>query len=258
MVGTEYGTEYGTESPLHTMNDFENRIVAILVDPGSQFLKNMEELADVIVLCRDRKQGYGQRNDAYRLLFIWYKYFPDWALRIFGKFVYESVGSWADVKYFCDYLSTVHCENAYESSCVENLTNILIDRMNTQLQSDYLQWNLEISDYLEKRDIIFRNGMDVSMLGGLPRRPRALETISMAAKWVPRESSKYQWLFDKMVLRWGRKYYSNYFIEIDSDKENHNPRWDQQKKLLNKLSMLFRKMVAGLSRELLYDLNKNT
>lgn len=247
---------------MNTMNDFENRIVAILVDPGPQFPKNMEDLADIIIFCRDRKHGFGQRDDAYQMLFIWYKYFPDWALRIFGKFVYDSVGSWADVKYFCEYLSKVHCENVYESTCVENLTNMLIDRMNTQLQCDYLEWNYAISDYLEKRDIIFRDGMDVSMLGGLPRRPHAVEIISMAAKWVPRESSKYQWLFDKMVLRWGRKYYSNYFIEIDdnkdSNKENYSPKWNQQKKLLNKLSMLYRKMVAGLSRELLYDLNKNT
>ena len=291
------------------LDDFENRIKSILVDPGPEFLKNIQELAETIIFCRDRKRGCGQRDDAYKMLFIWYKYFPDWALRLFGRFVYgdfnaasqrdaefksrlvskdgeavlgtnEGVGSWADVKYLCGYLASIRCEDSFVSTCVENFTNALIDRMNTQIESDRLQWDLAISDYLEKRDIIFREGIDVSLpigragLVGLPKRPRALETISMAVKWVPRESSKYRWLFEKMVLRWGRKYHANYFDKLDhvqkvasifgtedefEDKENCPlyGHWNHQKRVLNKLSMMYRKMVAGLSREIVYDLKKN-
>lgn len=252
------------------MVDFENRIISILVDPGPQFPHNIQALAESIVFCRDRKKGCGQRDEAYQMLFIWYKYFPDWALRLFGRFVYDGAGSWADVKYFCGYLAGIRCEDAYVSTCVENLTNTLIDRMNTQIESDRVQWDLAIADYLEKRDIIFRDGVDVSMLGGLPKRPRALETISMAVKWVPRESSKYRWLFDKMVLRWGRKYQADYFGKIDeADKENvsenrnrdrngnrnrNGSYWEHERRVLNKLSMMYRQMVAKLSRELVYDL----
>jgi hypothetical protein len=248
---------------LKDMVDFENRIVSILVDPGPQFPYNIQALAESIIFCRDRKKGCGQRDEAYQMLFIWYKYFPDWALRLFGRFVYDGVGSWADVKYFCGYLAGIRCEDTYVSTCVENLTNALIDRMNTQIESDQVQWDLAIADYLEKRDIIFRDGIDVSMLGGLPKRPRALETISMAVKWVPRESSKYRWLFDKMVLRWGRKYHADYFIKIDEDnKENigngngngNGSYWEHERRVLNKLSMMYRQMVAKLSRELVYDL----
>jgi hypothetical protein len=247
------------------MVDFENRIISILVDPGPQFPHNIQGLAESIVFCRDRKKGCGQRDEAYQMLFIWYKYFPDWALRLFGRFVYDGVGSWADVKYFCGYLAGIRCEDAYVSTCVENLTNALIDRMNTQIESDRVQWDLAIADYLEKRDIIFRDGIDVSMLGGLPKRPRALETISMAVKWVPRESSKYRWLFDKMVLRWGRKYHADYFIQMDEDnKENvvNGAYWEHElagrakQRVLNKLSMMYRQMVAKLSRELVYDLDR--
>ena len=239
------------------LEDFENRIKSILVDPGPEFLKNIQALAECIIFCRDRKKGCGQRNDAYQMLFIWYKYFPEWALRLFGRFVYDGVGSWSDVKYLCGYLASIRCDDFFVSTCVENFTNALIDRMNTQLESDRLQWDLAISDYLEKRDIIFREGIDVSMLGGLPKRPLALETISMAVKWVPRESSKYRWLFEKMVLRWGRKYHANYFEKLDeADKENCPlyGQWNHQKRMLNKLSMMYRKMVAGLSREIVYDL----
>jgi len=247
------------------MVDFENRIISILVDPGPQFPHNIQGLAESIVFCRDRKKGCGQRDEAYQMLFIWYKYFPDWALRLFGRFVYDGAGSWADVKYFCGYLAGIRCEDAYVSTCVENLTNALIDRMNTQIESDRVQWDLAIADYLEKRDIIFRDGIDVSMLGGLPKRPRALETISMAVKWVPRESSKYRWLFDKMVLRWGRKYHADYFIKMDEDnKENvgngsyweHGLALQRGSRVLNKLSMMYRQMVAKLSRELVYDLKQ--
>jgi hypothetical protein len=236
---------------------FENRIKSILVDPGPEFLKNIQALAETIIFCRDRKRGCGLRDDAYQMLFIWYKYFPDWALRLFGRFVYEGVGSWADVKYLCGYLASIRCDDSFVSTCVENFTNALIDRMNTQIESDRLQWDLAISDYLEKRDVIFSEGIDVSLLGGLPKRPRALETISMAVKWVPRESSKYRWLFEKMVLRWGRKYHPNYFVKLDGgDKENYPDIWSHQKRVLNKLSMMYRKMVASLSKEIIYDLHQ--
>ena len=245
--------------PSHTdLETFENRIQSILVDPGPQFLQNIQALAETIVFCRDRKRGCGQRDEAYQMLFIWYKYFPDWALRLFGRFVYEGVGTWADVKYLCGYLASIRCEDSFVSTCVENFTNSLIDRMNTQIVSDRLQWDLAIADYLEKRDVIFSEGIDVSLLGGLPKRPRALETISIAVKWVPRESSKYRWLFEKMVLRWGRKYHPNYFVKLDGgDKENYPDIWSHQKRVLNKLSMMYRKMVASLSKEIIYDL-KNT
>jgi len=252
-----------TEEFGDNMTDFENRIKSILVDPGPEFLKNIQALAETIIFCRDRKKGCGQRDDAYQMLFIWYKYFPDWALRLFGRFVYEGVGSWADVKYLCGYLASIRCEDSFVSTCVENFTNALIDRMNTQIESDRLQWDLTIADYLEKRDIIFREGIDVSLLGGLPKRPRALETISMAVKWVPRESSKYRWLFEKMVLRWGRKYHANYFVKLDGDAvgvfsdsnaELEFTQWNHQKRVLNKLSMMYRKMVASLTREIVYDL----
>lgn len=214
------------------------------------YWNKLVELSGKIINMRDRKTGLGKRDEAYHMLFIWYKYFPTWALTIFDSFIhentysnYDGIGCWSDVKYFCEFLRKYNCQTVYENICVENLTNDLIDIMNKQLQLDYFIWNSAISNYLKQRDNIFKNHIDVSEMG-LPSRPKARHIISNACKWVPRERSRFGWLFEKMALRWARKEYPRFFCYKVCCLE-------KQQKLINKIHMMYRKMISSLYREII-------
>lgn len=243
------------------ISNFENLIV---VNPGGCVDAGMEcwNIYQTILYCRDRKHGLGLRDESYKMLFECCKKYPHLAWGIFQNFVYDGVGSWADVKYFCDFL--VHrqpCDSLEEDSSaaddpllVEHMVNTLIDLMNYQIDLDMYRWRAAIDDYLQQRSLTMKR----EILGELPLRPIATNVISMAAKWVPRESSKYGWLFDKMVLRWARSHYPHYFDTLEvrggSGGSGGTMDWKRQQKMICKISRMYRKMVAELSRELSYGL----
>ena len=114
---------------------------------------------------RDIRYGRGEYALAYMQIWVWYHYYPELALFAFRQFVQgQKYGSWKDIKYFCEYILQKTADPHHP--CIEYACSLIT----TQLQADYKH---------------FQKG----------------EKISYAAKWAPREKSKYHWVNKKIAFR---------------------------------------------------------
>jgi len=177
-------------------------------------------LSSCIIHIRDVRFGYGIRDIAYALLVVWYRRYPDEADLVMRRFV-SDVGCWSDIKRFLGLWRELGGEG--EGGVVGRVVAIMID----QLWLDHGVWNRVFGEYMKKLD----DGL------GPCSRPRAGDYISNAAKWVPREKSKYGWLYDYFVIAWGAKACWRRGGGGSMD------RWRKD----------FRKVVSGLCRELQPD-----
>ena len=126
-------------------------------------------LFKLIVYTRDIYDGKGERDLTYNMIMVWYKHFPSLAMYIFEK-ICSKFGSWKDAKYLCHFIK--HNANHFlseekQEKCLENIIQI----MNTQLHNDITNRN----------------------------------NLSLIAKWIPREKSKFGWLYECLVKNWNQK-----------------------------------------------------
>ena len=113
---------------------------------------------------RDIRHGRGEYKLAYMQIWTWYNYYPDLALFAFKQFVQGAkYGSWKDIKYFSEYIFQKTGDDNHP--CIQYAYSLLV----LQLQADYEH---------------FKRG----------------EKISYAAKWAPREKSKFNWLNRKIAF----------------------------------------------------------
>lgn len=146
-------------------------------------------LSSCIIHIRDIHSGYGIRDIAYALLVVWYRRFPDEADIVMRRFVSDA-GCWSDIKRFLSLWRELG-GSIGEGGVVGRVVSIIIN----QLWIDYGIWNRVFGEYMEK----LSNGFGPFL------RPRAYDYISNTAKWVPREKSKYSWLYDYFVIAWATK-----------------------------------------------------
>ena len=122
-------------------------------------------LYKMIAFTRDRKKGQGEWALAYMQLFVWFEYYPELALFAYIQF-FENMkyGSWKDVKLFSHYV--------YSRTGDENhaFIELGVDLLVQQLVDDSLRMQQQLK-------------------------------VSHAAKWTPREKSKYKWLHCKIALK---------------------------------------------------------
>lgn len=153
---------------------------------------------------RDIIDGKGEYTLSYMMVCVWYKFYPklaEFALRCFVTHDDKSVhqyGSWKDLKYFCDY-----CKEDYRCGGLISFSAGLI---NSQLKRDF-----------------------ESMLSGKN------SDISLAAKWVPREKSKFGWLFDRLAVD-----YFEYMATANTA--------EKSRRALLKCRTEYRKLISQLNR----------
>jgi hypothetical protein len=188
---------------------------------------------------RDMVYGKGERDLTYMMLVVWYKYFPVlaiYALRLVtqnvsGSGLFSSYGSWSDIKYFCGYFMKDDVV-VIDTNKKQELLNTVIGLMNVQIDQDRRNWNTHMEKYLADRSL---NPMT------LTQRPYGREIMSLACKWVPREKSKYGWLYDRCVVEWFR----NISPQLLTDDGNSIlPKHETNCK------MKYRKMISILNREI--------
>ncbi len=128
---------------------------------------------------RDIFQGKGECLLFYMMVLVWYEFYPECAKTALYCSVFsllpdkKSLGSWKDVKYFCNYCLK-KTENEFHP-----LIEYLIKITNDELRKEYE--NKINTNYLTRQK-------------------------SFVAKWIPREKSKqFGWLNKKLA--------TNYFIE---------------------------------------------
>ena len=204
-------------------------------DEDLEFYKNnLCALYKMIGQTRDITYGKGERDLTYMMIHIWYKHFPVpaiYALRLLTQNVddsglFSSYGSWADIKHFCYYVFMNDSKN-------EALIDIAISIMNHQLDIDRRNWNQAMKTYLYEKTT---NPMT------LTDRPYGRDVMSLATKWVPRENSKFGWLYEKIVKQWFRTFNPN----LLSENGNNIIR----EKSLNRCKRDYRKMISALNKEL--------
>ena len=131
-------------------------------------------LFKMTAIVRDKQFGYGLRDVYYTLIYCWYIHYPELAFNLIRHNFKYSISSWNDGKYFCSFIKNkTHNDN-------HELINFVINEMMVQLKVDFSNLTLD------------------------PQK------LSLLAKWIPREKSKYSWIFYKCA-----KLYFPYYIKED-------------------------------------------
>jgi hypothetical protein len=124
---------------------------------------------------RDIIDGKGEYTLTYMMIYTWYEFYPELAffalkcLVDLGDKTSHQYGSWKDIKYFCRFVKNKTSDENHP------LIQNAITLVNTQLRKD-----MECST---------RN-----------------ESISLAAKWVAREGSAFDWLFTPLATNYFEEY----------------------------------------------------
>jgi hypothetical protein len=100
------------------------------------------------------------------------------------------------------------------------IIDFCVDLLNTQLIQDFTIWNSISKDSLELNP--------------------SKHNISMVCKWIPRENSAFDWLYQKCVLHWANTYKPQYFNTAHTD--------IQQMKARNKYKMEYRQICSTLNK----------
>ena len=148
---------------MQVLNDQLDSLLQKTLTRDSSFYTSV--LFRMLAQTRDIVSGKGEYALSYMMLFSFYTYYPQLALFAVESFVSpeaettQPYGSWKDMKYIADYFKTNNKNHQIIEKCIQLI--------NKQLIKDY-----ECDDKSK---------------------------ISLCAKWVPREGSKYSWLFKMLA-----------------------------------------------------------
>ena len=166
-------------------------------------------LYKLIGQCRDITHGKGEYALSYMMIYTWNMFYPELAKFAFTCFFTlkdkegHPYGSWKDVKYFCEY-----CKKQGDDM---ELIQYAVNQLNEQLKLDY---------------------------SNIEHTKNKTKTLSLAAKWAPRENSKFGWLFDLLAV--------DYFPHIMKTAQST----DSRARALMKCRTNYRKMLSELNRAL--------
>lgn len=190
------------------------------------FLFYLASFYKMIGQTRDIVNGKGERDLTYMMICVFYKYYPYLASVALRLIFEKDYGCWADFKYFCHFV--LH----HFPSC-SNLISVSIDIAVYQLDKDRYNWDNALYKYF--RDCY-----------GEPKksfeRPDGRLHMSLVAKWIPRESSKYSWLYERIVSKWSL-IHSPFLFENVKDCEHYTC-------IMRKCKMEFRRILSSMNREL--------
>jgi hypothetical protein len=185
-------------------------------DPTNEVALNyLILLYKMIGQTRDVIDGKGECQLTYMMIYTWYEYYPELAfhalkcLANLGEEGLHQYGSWKDIKYFCHY-----CLQQEDVTVEHPLIQTAIGIINNQLRKD----------------------------ASTPLN----ESISLAAKWVPREKSN----------KFGGKLYAalaaHYFIRyiMSSNNADEYKRKESQASAILKSKADYRKLIAGLNKRI--------
>ena len=189
----------------------------------------------MIAQTRDIVYGKGERKLTYMMIYIWYKFYPTLAIYAIHRLVdililpdnfngigadklintyvatrRHAFGCWKDIKYLCYFLRS--------RSHNHPLIDVAISIMNKQL---YRDWSVVRICSHGSHD--FRN------------------ILSFVAKWVPRENTKFEWIFEKSAIQWAEMVTPFYF-------KNKLLTYKQNDALLKKCKTNYRNVCSSLNR----------
>jgi hypothetical protein len=172
-------------------------------------------LYKIIGQTRDIIDGKGECQLTYMMIHTWYEYYPELAFHALkclvniGEEGVHQYGSWKDIKYFCHY-----CFEQEDVTVDHPLIQTAIGIINNQLRVD----------------------------ASTPPE----QSISLVAKWIPREKSK----------KFGGKLYTalagHYFVRyiMSSNNADEYKRKESQAAAILKSKADYRKLIAGLNKRI--------
>lgn len=227
----------------HELNKTANKYGELLCSLKS-YKNLLQILYKLIAQTRDICYGKGERDITYIMIYQWWKYYPQLGLSaLYAMMFYEtgcdtnvifktyidlgnkyvphknSYGCFKDVKYFCNYVLN------YGDKSHANNNNILckyaITILNQRVYDDY-------KEYLTN--------------GTMP---------SLACKWVPRENSKYDWIFEKMAIQWIQATDPIILSSINIEQYENTPNISFKNcKAIIKCKTIYRKVISLLCKQL--------
>jgi hypothetical protein len=181
--------------------------------------KVLVKITDAIMYTRNIKTGRGLRDLTYSYLYTLQQFIPMKTLFNLYIMVIQKIGSWRDVRGYCEFL-------AQQNGQDDPLIKPIICLYNEQILKDNKTWKTVMKGWREE----------------IMPKPEAREFISYAAKWVPRESKGRRWLFDILVSM----YKDPEYVAIRESAETP----EQKEAAERKCKMMYRKMVSNLNKEL--------
>jgi len=164
-------------------------------------------LFKLVAYTRDISIGKGQRELTYRMITVWYKYFPKHTIFLFQHLCSSpETGSWKDMKYLCHYIQ-YHTKILYDDKKEQFLQKI-IRIANEQLYIDYFS--------------------------SMYTPPSISISISMVSKWIPRENTKFHDIFERCCQDWSIHYISKKKYPSQKQQNYHKQKYRQILSTLNK------------------------
>ena len=174
-------------------------------------------LYKIIGKTRDIHGGKGEYALSYMMVWIWYKYYPVLAKTAIQLFVLGSeqsveapYGSWKDMKYFCKYVLDQTGDKSHP------LIQYCIEHLNFQLCMD---------------DEIYNSSSAADE-----------KKISLVAKWIPRESSKFGWMYENLAVQYYPEYMEKVRDRVLADRSRINA--------IKKCKAQYRMLLSKLNRHI--------
>jgi hypothetical protein len=175
-------------------------------------------LYKIIGKTRDIHGGKGEYALSYMMIWVWYKYYPvlaKTALRFFvlgaPKHALDTpYGSWKDMKYFCKYVLDQTGDKSHP------LIQYCIEHLNFQLCMD---------------DEIYNSSSVADE-----------KNISLVSKWIPRESSKFGWMYESLSVQYYPEYMEKVRDRVLTDKSRI--------KAIKKCKAQYRMLLSKLNRHI--------
>jgi hypothetical protein len=190
----------------------------ILKDPESK--NYMEQIIDTILYIRNIHTGRGLRLLTYSLLYTLQQFYPGNAVFIIYMMVDKSIGSWRDVRSYCEFVAE-HSEKGRKDPIIKPIIGLY----NNQLIKDREIWKQTIDSW----------DPDTTP------RPHARNYISCAVRWIPRPRKRRGWLFHMLVVMWVYK---------DPEYKTIVNSTDDSAYAEHTCKMMYRKMISDLNKEL--------
>ena len=196
---------------------FLRTLQSLIDNSNSEWLVYLDLFARCICYCRDSYVGLGERDLCYMLIYTLHEYFPRTARYLICLLIHKTstndnrlIGCWKDMPNFCQYV--------YQSSSEREkhpLISFCIILMNDQLKNDLHTWKYSEHNY---------NKFYISNL----------------CKHLPREKSKFDWLYTKLVIHWANAH-KPYILKTPNNLNSYN-------RALSKCKRMYRKIVSTLHK----------
>jgi hypothetical protein len=188
-----------TTSFLNVLAKFRELLHVLKEQPSHDLLVIVYKM---IAQTRDIVDGKGEYRWAYKLVLLWNDFFPSSAAYLVQSFFVlpkeQPYGSWKDFKYICQEMK--ERGDVFETPLYHSIRSFVLN----QLKEDVGRFHVK-------------------------------EKISLVAKWLPREKSKYGWLFEDLA--------THYFNYTETAKTP-----EAKTRGLLKSKMAFRKLLSELNK----------